>query len=658
MAYLKSNQVKVYPTAHRGQNIDPEAFFTTETNITKSSGSLGLGYKSFIESDGTNLTIVIAGYRFEMTLANVKTAIGSSWNTGSWYAYIRTKPKVTSNSTFVQLVRADSEDTADVLDTEDTSAEFRGLCFASSVPAGLSGIRVFKDGEVDKTSSFIIKTNQIQDGTSNRESSKSLDKSITTEDLVTDNLTVNASTTMSHLTKSQSVSTDGDKKIVSTDLTATKTVTADSGNDVYVLDSFSESSVGAVSMTEKKLPLASGYSAGLVSNTTQSFKGDKTFRGAVSVMDTTESTSAYTGALLVAGGVGIAKKLTVGGATSITDTTASSSSDTGALIVSGGAGIAGNVYTDGTIQSASTITANSGTLGTDATLVGTASRAIGDKDGDDITITYGKSLSVSDASLSLNSKSGDDALSSVSFAISSGLKKDDKTNIAGSVTSDQGTMTFTLGASGATAGIYGNLNNKSEPENKEPGYGGTFNVPYIRVNAKGIITDIGTKTVKIPASDNSNDNTIYDFKTSSNSEAQGTFGVRYKDQGDTSYGSWAYYSVKGLGTSDEPSFFNVTAADVIATSAFNVSSDERLKENIKSYTCEKSILDLDVKEFDYKKDGSHHIGFLAQDVREICPEIVHEDKDGYLMIEESKLVYLLMQEVKELKKKIEELGER
>ena len=66
---------------------------------------------------------------------------------------------------------------------------------------------------------------------------------------------------------------------------------------------------------------------------------------------------------------------------------------------------------------------------------------------------------------------------------------------------------------------------------------------------------------------------------------------------------------------------------------------------------------MDVKEFEYINDAAHkkHIGVIAQDVQEICPEIVYEDANGYLNIEENKLVYLLLSEVKELKKEIKRL---
>lgn len=89
-------------------------------------------------------------------------------------------------------------------------------------------------------------------------------------------------------------------------------------------------------------------------------------------------------------------------------------------------------------------------------------------------------------------------------------------------------------------------------------------------------------------------------------------------------------------------------------------SDLRKKQNIEDYNCEHSILDLPIKKFEYINDDSHtkHIGCIAQDLQQICPEIVHEDSEGYLKIEESKLVYLLLQEIKELKQQVSELQQK
>ena len=106
----------------------------------------------------------------------------------------------------------------------------------------------------------------------------------------------------------------------------------------------------------------------------------------------------------------------------------------------------------------------------------------------------------------------------------------------------------------------------------------------------------------------------------------------------------------------EANFYNtLTCTNQIKGTSFYATSDERLKENIVDYIPENSILNLPIKEFDFKSDGSHHIGCIAQDLQKICPELVQEDKDGYLSIEESKLIYLLLDEVKKLKKRVDEL---
>ena len=99
---------------------------------------------------------------------------------------------------------------------------------------------------------------------------------------------------------------------------------------------------------------------------------------------------------------------------------------------------------------------------------------------------------------------------------------------------------------------------------------------------------------------------------------------------------------------------NISGINRITATQFNATSDARKKTAIQDYKCNKSILDLPIKEFEFIGDETHtkHIGCIAQDLQEICPEIVHEDADGYLSIEETKLIYLLLQEVKELKKEL------
>ena len=92
--------------------------------------------------------------------------------------------------------------------------------------------------------------------------------------------------------------------------------------------------------------------------------------------------------------------------------------------------------------------------------------------------------------------------------IEADAKQDTLTFVAGSnitITPDATNDKITIAAtdtvythpnSGATAGSYG------PSANATPAYGATFNVPYLTVNAAGHVTAISTKTVKIPASDN------------------------------------------------------------------------------------------------------------------------------------------------------------
>ena len=94
---------------------------------------------------------------------------------------------------------------------------------------------------------------------------------------------------------------------------------------------------------------------------------------------------------------------------------------------------------------------------------------------------------------------------------------------------------------------------------------------------------------------------------------------------------------------------SVYSADFYAT------SDRRLKENFREVKFNKSILDLPIYKFDFINGAKDQIGCVAQELQEICPELVTKGEDGFLSIQESKLVYLLIDEVKKLKKEVDEL---
>ena len=103
-------------------------------------------------------------------------------------------------------------------------------------------------------------------------------------------------------------------------------------------------------------------------------------------------------------------------------------------------------------------------------------------------------------------------------------------------------------------------------------------------------------------------------------------------------------------------------ADIIASSG-SISSDKKLKKNIVdvSYGLD-DILKLRGVEFDWKEkfEGKHDIGFIAQEVEEVIPELVKEveglnDEESHLVVNYTNVIPVLVEAIKELKAEIEEL---
>lgn len=100
--------------------------------------------------------------------------------------------------------------------------------------------------------------------------------------------------------------------------------------------------------------------------------------------------------------------------------------------------------------------------------------------------------------------------------------------------------------------------------------------------------------------------------------------------------------------------------DVIAFST-TISSDERIKHNIRIVddALEKTS-QLRGVQFDWNKDNTPSAGVIAQDVAKVLPEAVKSvkglsDEQEYLTVNYDALISLLIESVKELKGRIEEL---
>lgn len=104
---------------------------------------------------------------------------------------------------------------------------------------------------------------------------------------------------------------------------------------------------------------------------------------------------------------------------------------------------------------------------------------------------------------------------------------------------------------------------------------------------------------------------------------------------------------------------DIVAASWVYATNFRVSSDRRLKTDIKK--AEYSLPEVELKTFRFKADErkAKHIGFIAQDIQEQVPDIVNEDETTKrLTIDESALLAIAVDEINKLKKRVEELEKR
>ena len=73
-----------------------------------------------------------------------------------------------------------------------------------------------------------------------------------------------------------------------------------------------------------------------------------------------------------------------------------------------------------------------------------------------------------------------------------------------------------------------------------------------------------------------------------------------------------------------------------------------------------AILDLRAVTFQWKEqlDDSKNLGFVAQEVEEIIPEIVSDGNDGYKKLKMNGFIPYLTKAIQELNAKVEELEEK
>ena len=98
-----------------------------------------------------------------------------------------------------------------------------------------------------------------------------------------------------------------------------------------------------------------------------------------------------------------------------------------------------------------------------------------------------------------------------------------------------------------------------------------------------------------------------------------------------------------------------------SATAYNTSSDQRLKENIADADDAGSKIDaIQVRKYDWKADGSHQdYGMIAQELQAVAPEAVSvpEDSEEMMGVDYSKLVPMLIKEIQSLRQRVASLEE-
>lgn len=101
---------------------------------------------------------------------------------------------------------------------------------------------------------------------------------------------------------------------------------------------------------------------------------------------------------------------------------------------------------------------------------------------------------------------------------------------------------------------------------------------------------------------------------------------------------------------------SATFTGVINAQDFNSTSDISLKENIETLNNAISVLNnIRPVSFVWKEDGRLAYGVIAQEIEEVLPEIVDQDKHGIKRVAYSQIIPFLVQVIQEQHKEIQNI---
>jgi hypothetical protein len=138
---------------------------------------------------------------------------------------------------------------------------------------------------------------------------------------------------------------------------------------------------------------------------------------------------------------------------------------------------------------------------------------------------------------------------------------------------------------------------------------------------------------------------------------------RLEDFASTAANQFLIQARGGVGiNTNSPSPYTLRVNGSVGATSFTTLSDERYKENIATFPdALETILNLRGVTFDWKQkdfpdmdfSNQRQIGFIAQEVEKVLPELVSTDSKGYKAVAYANVVPVLVEAVKTLKKQKE-----
>jgi hypothetical protein len=380
--------------------------------------------------------------------------------------------------------------------------------------------------------------------------------------------------------------------------------------------------------------------------------------GVVSLNNTTDATSSTVGgSLTLAGGAGIAKKLFVG-----TD-----------FAVGGNSTLTGTLGVTGATTLSSTLAVTGNSVLTGSLGVGTSAPdkkvEINSSTGDCLRLTYDDSdgtatnyadmLVSSTGNLTITPSGGDVNISSHNGS-STGLKLNNVLVTSTAAELNYNDTTVGIGAANKAVILDSNRN--------------FVNLNYVEIDELAVIkTNSANNTIVYPLS-------LYAVPSTAAAIGLGT-GIEFNSVNDTDQiynAGYINYVSSNITTNSETGFLDFKVANsgsinsvatisnngVLSVTSLVETSDVRSKENIQETLSSDSlekILNVNVKTYNYIKDHEkrHHIGVIAQEIKEIIPESVviskNDDFEDFHQVQYTSLVPHLINCIKVLNEEIKEL---